>query len=518
MAGRRFEVADVVEVLQHWQAGRSVRHLARSLGVGRDRVRAIIGAATAAGLSPGEPLLTRQEWEARVPLLFVDRLGPMATEQRQELARFHEAIVAGLATNTAQTVWQRLRDEQGLTVSIRTFRRYLRERIPGGVDPDQGTVRKEVTPPGEVAEIDYGRLGPWFDPLSQRRRVVNGFLMTLAFSRHVFVDPVLICDERSWVASHVAAFEFFGAVPAVLRIDNLKTGVLRPDLYDPKLNRAYAEMAEHYGVLIDPCRAGKPKDKPRVERTVPYARDSYWRGRDFRGQVEMREGARQWSCGTAGARPHRTLPGSVLEVFQSVERPAMRPLPEEPFEIAHWAKAKLHPDCQLQVGGRFFTAPHRHVGKQLDVCIGERVARIYDGGELVKTHLLRRGERRYVDPADYPETKVAFLLRTPAWCRHRATELGPAVVQLVDELLGGPPHPLYLLRQVQAVIRLQESYSAERLDAACRRALTADGSYRTVKNILANSLDVVRDDGDTHISNAGAFLHGPRALLPEVTP
>jgi hypothetical protein len=92
------------------------------------------------------------------------------------------------------------------------------------------------------------------------------------------------------------------------------------------------------------------------------------------------------------------------------------------------------------------------------------------------------------------------------------------VVQLVDELLGGPPHPLYLLRQVQAVIRLQESYSAERLDAACRRALTADGSYRTVKNILANSLDVVRDDGDTHISNAGAFLHGPRALLPEVTP
>jgi hypothetical protein len=226
MAGRRFEVADVVEVLQHWQAGQSVRHLARSLGVGRDRVRAIIGAATAAGLSPGEPLLTRQEWEVRVPLLFVDRLAPTATEQRQELARFHEAIVAGLATNTAQTVWQRLHDEEGLTVSVRTFRRYVRERIPGGVSTDQFTVRKEVTPPGEVAEIDYGRLGPWFDPLSQRRRVVNGFLMTLAFSRHVFVDPVVICDERSWVASHVAAFEFFGAVPAVLRIDYVARNII----------------------------------------------------------------------------------------------------------------------------------------------------------------------------------------------------------------------------------------------------------------------------------------------------
>ena len=146
--------------------------------------------------------------------------------------------------------------------------------------------------------------------------MVNGFLMTLPFSRHVFVDPVLICDERSWVASHIAAFEFFGAVPAVLRVDNLKTGVLRPDLYDPKLNRAYAEMAEHYGVLIDPCRAGKPKDKPRVERAVPYVRDSYWKGRDFRGPVEMREEARRWSCDTAGARPHRSLPGTVLEVFE----------------------------------------------------------------------------------------------------------------------------------------------------------------------------------------------------------
>ena len=243
--------------------------------------------------------------------------------------------------------------------------------------------------------------------------------------------------------ARVTALRFCGRVrvPAVLRVDNLKTGVLRPDIYDPKLNRGYAEMAEHYGVLIDPCRAGKPKDKPRVERAVPYARDSYWRGRDFRGQLEMRGDARRWCCEIAGARPHRSPPGTVLEVFETVERPAMRPLPQEPFEIALWAKAKLHPDCQLQVGGRFFTAPYAHVGKQLDLRIGERVACIYDGTALVKTHLLRRGERRYVDPADYPATKVAFLLRTPAWCRHRAGEMGAAALQLVDKLLGASPHP-----------------------------------------------------------------------------
>ena len=261
MAGRSFDVADVVEVLQHWQAGFTARRLARSLGMGRDRVRAIVGAAVAAGVTRGGPTLSRQEWEALVPALFSDRVSAPPTDQRRQLARFHDAIVEGLATNTAQTVWQRLRDEHGLEVSVRTFRRYVADCICDGPDIDRLTVRKEVTPPGQVAEVDYGRLGRWLERPAQRERIVNGFLMTLPSSRHLFVDPVVSVDQRSWVSSHIAAFEFFGGVPEVIRLDNLKTGVLRADIYDPQLNRAYGEMAEHFGVLIDPCRAGKPKDK-----------------------------------------------------------------------------------------------------------------------------------------------------------------------------------------------------------------------------------------------------------------
>ena len=517
MAGRRFDVADVVEVLQHWQAGFPARRVARSLGMGRDRVRSIVGAAVAAGVNREGPPLTRQQWEALVPTLFAERITAAPTEQRRQLERFHDAIVEGLATNTPQTVWQRLHDEHGLQVSIRTFRRYLVARVGDGPDVSALTVRKEVTPPGQVAEVDYGRLGRWFDRLEQRERVVHGFLMTLPSSRHLFVDPVFTCDQRSWVASHIAAFDFFGGVPAVIRVDNLKTGVLRPDIYDPQLNRAYGEMAEHLGILIDPCRAGKPKDKPRVERNVPYARDSCWSGRDFSSHAEMRGSARRWCTEVAGARPHRTLPGTVLEVFTRLERPALGPLPAEPFEVARWAKAKVHPDCHVQVDGRFFTVPYHLAGKQLDVRVGERVVRIYHTGELVKTHLLRRGERRYTDPADLPDPKVAFLLKTPAWCRRRAAELGPNIASLVDDLLTEPPHPLCALREAQAVLRLHERYSSDRLDGACRRALVADGRYRTVKNILDRSLDVTEEDGVTHRSTAGAFLHGQQALLAEVT-
>lgn len=508
MAGRRFDVADVVEVLLRWQAGQSARRIARNLGMGRDRVRAITVRAEAAGLQRTGPPLTREQWCARAADLFVDRTAAAASAQRQQLERVREAIEAGLLTNTATTVWQRLRDERGLEVGLTTFRRYVRDLR--GVDPERVTVRLPLTGPGEVAEVDYAQLGTWIDPRSGKRFKVYAFVMTLCFSRMHFVDVVFGCDQRSWVASHVAALQFFGGAPRQIRMDNLRTGVLRADIYDPQLNRAYAEFGVHYGVLLDPCRQGKPKDKPRVERAVPYVRDSFWRGRDFSSLNDMKGGALGWCGGVAPQRPHRHLPGTVGEIFRTYEQPALLPLPDTPFEIARWAVATVHPDCHVQSDGRFFSVPWQHVGKQLHIRIGERVMCAYDGTVLLKTHLLKPVQRRYTDPADYPPHKVAFLQRTPVWCRRRAAELGPSVAVLVDELLGGP-HPLACLRQAQGIIRLADTYAAPDIDAACRRALIADGSLRTVRNILARGQ---RDDEvEAHVSNAGAFLHGRQALL-----
>jgi hypothetical protein len=202
--------------------------------------------------------------------------------------------------------------------------------------------------PGEEAQIDYGFLGSWRDPVGGRVRRVWGFVMVMACSRHMFVRPVLRLDARSWVAAHVAGFAFFGGVPRRLVIDNLRTGVDRADLYDPKLNRAYAELAEHYGTLIDPARRAKPKDKPRVERPMPYIRDSLWRGRDWAGEPDMQAGAVSWCTGVAGVRAHRGLDGAApLAVFEAVEAAALGPLPGTPFELAAWSTPKVGPDCLL---------------------------------------------------------------------------------------------------------------------------------------------------------------------------
>lgn len=506
-------MADVVEVLQHWQAKRSLRHVARSTGMGRRRLREILAVAQAAGLSVDGPALSREELEALVPQLFAERLDHEST-QRAQLAVFHQAIAAGLVTNTVRTVWQRLRDEQGLRVSETTFRRYVHAHVQRVTEKDV-TVLKALSPPGEIAEVDYGRVGRILDTVSGSWRVIYAFIMVLPASRHLFVDLVDRCDEHSWVRSHVRAFEFFGGVPRILRLDNLRTGVMRPDIYDPRINRAYAEFGEHFQVLIDPCRAGHPKDKPHVERSVPYVRDSLVRGREHEGLDMLLERAPRWCHEVAGARPHRTLPGTVLEVFTAIEQPTLLPLPEESFEIAHWAKATVHADCHVQVQRRLFTVPWQLMGKRVDVRIGERLVTIYDGNELIKSHLLRPGERRYTDFDDLPPGKVAFLQRTPTWCRRRAADLGDDVRQLVDGLLDEMPGALTRLRQAQAVLRLADTYPAARLNAACRRALDADGTYRTVRNILSNGLDRV-DNEPIHAVNAGAFLHGAEQLLAEL--
>ena len=260
MAGRRFDVADVVEVLRLWEAGKSDREIARSTGMGRNRVAGITKKAVGAGFARGAERVSDGEWASRVRLLFGGRIGGRIGDQEERIAAFHKEIEGRLATSTVTTVWQRMRDERGLEVGLTTFRRYVRKKL-GTVRPEDATVRKPLPPPGEIAEVDFGRMGMWEDPRTGRRRVVQAFVMVLAFSRRVFVWPVFTCDQAAWVECHRQAFKFFGRVPHQIRLDNLKTGVLKADIYDPQFNRTYRELGGHYGILLDPCRAGKPKDK-----------------------------------------------------------------------------------------------------------------------------------------------------------------------------------------------------------------------------------------------------------------
>src|SRR3989440_9168772 len=229
-----------------------------------------------------------------------------------QIAVHHEYIVAQLKLRVTQaTIHQRLRDEQGLRASVASLKRYVAANLSEDVRRDQVVVLRDEVDPGAEAQIDYGKLGMWTDPATGKRRTVWAFAMVLACSRHMFVMPVLTMDQAAWTAAHVAAFAFFGGVPARVVPDNLRTGVSKPDLYDPKINRSYAELAAHYGTLVDPARAAKPRDKAQVERPMPYVRDSFWRGREFTSLEQMRAEAVRWCREVAGARACRPLEGAT---------------------------------------------------------------------------------------------------------------------------------------------------------------------------------------------------------------
>lgn len=520
MARRTFEVIDVVEILQHWHAGRPKLLLSASLGVDPKTVRKYVAPAEAEGIRPGDGLvLDRAGWAAKVAEWF-----PQLTDARARSSTWpmlearRELIASMLQTNSLATVHQRLRDEHRVMVSESSFRRYVVMAFPER-RAAQATPLRPSVPPGSEAQIDYGYLGRWLDPLTDRVRRVWAFVVVLACSRHMFVRPVLTMDQSSWVAAHVAAWEFFDGCPHRLVSDNLKTGVIKADLYDPKLNRAYAEMAVHYGCLIDPARAVKPKDKPRVERMMPSVRDSFWRGRTFGSVVDMQGRAVQWCQSVAGGRAHRSLDGAApVEVFAAVEAQALLALPAEPFELARWLAPKVAPDCHVTVDRVLYSVPWAHIGQRVDARVTDTVVQLFAAGELIKTWpRLLRG--RQTDPADYPPQKIAFFMRTPLWCRSRAAELGPAVTALVGELLVDGA--LHHLRSAQGVLALADKYGEDRVDAACRRALDAgDPSYRTVKGILAVGADrqtAGPPAGPAAAAAAPAHLHGPDGLFAHLS-
>lgn len=510
---------DIVEILIHWYAGRSQNELASSLGVDRKTLRKYTGPARAAGMAPGGPAMTEADWRALVAGWFPELTDTCLRRSSWPVIEAHRDYIAGQleAGVTVATIHQRLVDEHGLDASVASVRRWVRANLPEDARRALVTVLRDTPPPGAQAQIDYGRLGMWLDPATGRRRTVWAFVMVLCCSRHLFVRPTLSMDQAEWTAAHVEAFAFFGGVPARLVPDNLKTGVQRPDLYDPKINRSYAELAAHYGTLVDPARAGKPKDKPQVERPMPYVRDSFWRGREFSSLIQMRADALRWCVEVAGTRACRPLDGAApAAVFAAVEAPALRPLPTAPFVLASWAWAKVGPDIHAKVGATLYSLPWRYLGERVDARSTTTMVQFFRNGELIKTHP-RKERGKQTDLGDYPPEKIAFHQRTPTWCRRRAAEIGPAATAVIGELLA--ENALFRLRAAQGVLGLADKHDPTRLEAACAKAITVgDPSYRTIKGILAAGTETTPASRPSGDAGAPAHLHGPAQLFADVIP
>lgn len=474
---------DISEIIRRWQSGQSVRSIKRETGYDRETIGKYISLAKSRGISR-EIKLTPEEIRAVLP-----NSGPLVPAKTEILLRHIDEFIK-LTTDKqnplkAKSAFEVLseRYEFNNTVSYTTFKRFARTY---GINKKTKTTCRMEIEPGNQIQIDYCKVGYLFDPLQKKRRTVYAFIATLGHSRHKFVQFVFSQDQKSFTESHVRMFNFFGGVTRTIRIDNLKSGVIRPDLYDPQLNRTYREMAEYYGVFIDTCRVATPTDKPIVERDVQTVREEFRKELARNPSItitELNQKIKDWIISVYGQRCHGTTKEKPYEVYQSVELPALRALPDEPFETAQWKEAKVHPDHFIQVNSKAYSVPHAYVGKTVWVKVTSKIVYVYFNDELIKQHLVPRGYRQ-TDLCDFPDNMAVMMDKgMPKYLIAKASAISPEFGKLIERTLL--PHAFMNMRRAQNLIGIAERYPAELVEKA---SFSAMNSYSKINSRLFESI------------------------------
>jgi len=489
MAYKEVSRVEVTEVIRRWQAGCSQRQIASATALSRATVRKYIMAARQAGVRQDGPPPTEDQLTSLVRL---NVSGPRNVEVPTEdsLAPWADQVYEWLTADRLQiTRIQELLSARGCQVSYTSLRRFLQRRNWG--KRRARTVRMAEIAPGEVAEMDFGRLGLVWDPATGRRRVAWALIIVLAYSRHSFVWPMFhqkLCDV---IEGLEAAWRFFGGIPRYLVIDNFPAAVAGPDPLHPRLTRGFLEYSQHRGFIPDPARVRHPRDKPHVERGVQYVRERFFKGGEFTGLADLRSQAKRWCLEIAGQRVHGTTRKLPLVVFQEEEQQTLLPWDAEPYDVADWRTAKVHPDHHIACQYALYSVPSTICppGGKVEVRLGGKLVRIYHRGKLIKVHPRQPRGGRATDPDDYPPELSAYTLRAPDLVKRNAAAQGPAVATFADRLFDGPL-PWAKLRQGHKLIRLGERYTPERLDAACKKALSVDLiDVRRLERILVEALE-----------------------------
>ena len=470
MSDKEYTVIEIVDILRRRASGDRISAIARSTGMDRKTVRKYIRIAEGKGFS-NESDTNLEDIAYGVFREIHDNGTDGASNTRDSILLPHkESIVEWLDHErlTLTKVHMKLL-RSGIKTSYSSLYRFAQEHIE--TVGNQGTVRMAETESGEVAEVDFGRLGYLFDKALNQMRVLYALVVTLVFSRYQYVHVTRKQDLPALIGGVEEAWAFFGGVTRRLVIDNMKTAVVKSNRYEPVFNRTFLEYSQYQGFIIDPAVARHPQGKATVERQIPYVRENFFKGEEFIDGEHVQRQAVKWCMDVAGMRIHGTTRKRPRIVFEEQEKAFLLPLREERFDVPKWGSSKVHPDHHIRFGNALYSLPTEYIGKQVGIRADSKLMRIYHQGEVIKTHPVMSEGKRSTDYEDYPKHKTQYAMRNCDYYIGKAKEAGTSCGSFMEQLLSGD-FPWSKLRQAQKLLRLSEKYGTVRTEQACSRALS----------------------------------------------
>ncbi len=487
MPSERLSMRRIRELLRlKFENGLPGRAIAASLGISKGAVNDYLARARAAGLS--WPLPADLNDTALERRLFPGLPSVEAAARPEPNWAYVDAELRRKGV-TRSLVWQEYRADHPDGYGYSWFCDHF-EAWKGRVSP---TMRQSHGA-GEKVFVDYaGDTIDVIDPADGVARPMKLFVAAMGASSYVYAEARPGEGLADWVGCHVGLFAFLGGVPGMIVCDNLKSGVTKPDRYEPAINRTYQEMARHYGTSVVPARPYKPRDKAKVEQSVLLV--ERWvmarlRNRRFFSLAELNMAIADL-VGELNARIMRAYGASRAELFAQVDAPALKALPAEPYAFAVWKRCRVAPDYHVEVEGCFYSVPYRLIREAIDVRVADRTIEAFHKGERVASHAKSPGRRGHVTvPEHMPSAHRRHAAWTPARMTAAAEKIGPAAAALFEAIMADRPHPEQGFRTCLGILALERTYGQARIEAACQRAgVIKARSVSSVRSILQTGLD-----------------------------
>jgi transposase len=476
----------IKEVLRlKFEAKLSHERIAAATGVSKGAVANYVQRALQKGV--GWPLPADLD-ESRLEALLFRQAAPREHYAEPDFAYVHQELKRKGVT--LQLLWE----EYGAAHGERAYR-YSQfclhyRRFCGSLARSMRQVHRA----GEKLFIDYsGDTVGVIDPASGEVLTAQIFVAVMGASKYAYAEATWTQTLPDWIASHIRAFEFYQSVPSLLIPDNLKSAIKNACRYEPEATSTYEDLARHYSTAILPARPFRAKDKAAVEMSVLVVQRwilARLRNHQFFALAELNAAIAELLV-DLNRRPFKKLPGCRAEAFESIDRPAMKPLPETRYEYAEWVKAKAGIDYHVDVQRHYYSVPHALVGQQIIVRVTDSTIECFFKGQRIAAHVRSYLLGKHTTlPEHMPRSHRKHMQWTPGRLLNWGQNIGPGTRAVVQWQLENRPHPEQGYRACLGLLNLSKTYGDGRLEAACRRALTIGSPTRKrIKAILEAKLD-----------------------------